>query len=344
MTEIRGQKSAVSKSLALTATFAVTFLGAWLLALSYTAEAQQRAKVARIGVLGGSSASNMSSRLESFRQGLRELGYVEGQTIAIEYRYAEGKRDRHRDLANEMVGIKPDVIVVSSTNLSRAVKQATSTIPIVIASAGDLVGTGLVASLARPGGNVTGLTAISSDLSGKRLELLKEVVPKALRVAVFWFTFPGSQDEDEVKQTEMSAPALGIKIQLVPVRGTDEFHGAFAAMKKENASALVIIQGSVTNTYRKQLVDLAVKNSLPAMCEEAEWAEDGCLLSYGHDPRQNWRRAATYVDKILKDVKPGDLPVEQPRKFDLVINLKTAKQIGQTIPQSVLYRADKVIK
>jgi putative ABC transport system substrate-binding protein len=257
---------------------------------------------------------------------------------------AEGKRDRLPDLVEEMVRLRPDVIVVASTSFSRALKEATTTIPIVVATAGDLVGTGLVASLARPGGNVTGLTDISSDLSGKRLELLKEAVPKALRVAVFWYTFPGSQDEDEVKQTQVIASSLGIKIQLLGVQGTNEFQGAFAAMKKENASALVIIQGSFTNFHRRQLVELAAKNRLPTMCEQATWTEDGCLLSYGNDPHYNWSRAAVYVDKILKGTKPADIPVEQPMKFEFVVNLKTAKQLGLTIPPNVLARADKVIK
>jgi putative ABC transport system substrate-binding protein len=286
----------------------------------------------------------MAPQVEAFRQGLHALGYVEGKNILLEYRYGEGKREQYRDLADELVRLKPDIIVVSSVGLTAAAKKATNTVPIVVAGAGDLLGTGLVASLARPGGNVTGSTSMSTDLSGKRLELLKEVVPKATRVAVFWYTFPRSQDEDEVKQTQASAPPLGLKIQAVPVRATDDFEGAFAQMKRENANALIIIQGSFTSVYRKQLAELAIKHQLPTMCEAPTWTENGCLVSYGRDSRAAWRHAAVFVDKILKGAKPGDLPVEQPTKFELIINLKTAKQIGVTIPQKVLARADRVIK
>jgi putative tryptophan/tyrosine transport system substrate-binding protein len=318
---------------------------ALILAAIQLGEAQQPKKGFRIGYLSPLSEALDSTRRARFRQGLRDLGYVEGKDFTIEFRMAEGQRDRLPELTAEMVGLKPDVIVVSSTSFTRVVKKATNTIPIVVATAGDLVGTGLVASLARPGGNITGLTDISTDLSGKRLELLKEAVPKALRVAVFWNTFPGSQqDEDEVKQTEISALPLGFKIQRVPVRGPNEIERAFAAMKKENAGALVIIQGSFTNFHRSQIVELAAKNRLPTMCEQSMWTEEGCLLSYGNDPHYNWSRAATYVDKILKGTKPSDLPVEQPMKFEFVINLKTAKQIGVTIPPNVLARADKVIR
>ena len=282
--------------------------------------------------------------VESFRQGLRELGYVEGKNIVIDYRYADGQRDRWPDLVQEIVSLKPDVIVMSGTGFIRTAKQVTSTIPIVVAGAGDLVETGVVESLARPGGNVTGTTNISSDLSGKRLELLKEVVPKALRVAIFWRTAPDSQDEDEVKQTQVSATPLGIKIQPVPVRSTDEFQGAFAAIKKGNAGALIIVHGTWTNSYRRELVELAIRHRLPTICETVYWTEDGCLMNYGHDPRYGWRRAAVFVDKILKGAKPADLPVEQPAKFEFIVNLKTAKQIGLTIPPNVLARADKVIR
>jgi putative tryptophan/tyrosine transport system substrate-binding protein len=319
-------------------------LSALFLALCVSVEAQHPKKIARIGVLGGASASALSTSVESFRQGLRELGYVEGKNVVIDYRYADGKPERWPELVQEIVSLKPDVIVMTGTSFIRTAKQATSTIPIVVAGAGDLVETGVVKSLARPGGNVTGSTNISSDLSGKRLELLKEVVPKALRVAIFWRTAPDSQDEDEVKQTQISATPLGIKIQPVPVRSTDEFQGAFAAIKKENAGALIIVHGTWTNSYRKELVELAIKHRLPTMCETIYWTEDGCLMNYGHDPRHGWRRAAVFVDKILKGAKPADLPVEQPAKFDFIINLKTAKQIGLTIPPNVLARADKVIR
>jgi putative ABC transport system substrate-binding protein len=313
-------------------------------AVAIVANAQDSKKVRRIGLLTAGSPSTMAARTEAFRQGLHELGYVEGKNIVIEYRYAEGKRERWPDLASEMVRLKPDVIVVGGTGLTRSVKEATSTIPVVVGGAGDLIGTGLVSSLARPGGNITGSTSISPDVSGKRLELLKQVVPKASRVAVLWYPFPGSQDNDEVKETEAAAQALKIKMQTVAVQGPDEFEKAFAAMKREHANALVIIQGSFTNFHRRQLVELAAKNRLPSMCEPAEFAYDGCLISYGPDVLSFWRRAAIFVDKILKGAKPADLPVEGPTKFALVINLKTAKQIGLTIPQRVLTQADKVIK
>jgi len=306
-------------------------------------QAQQPKKVPRVGFLSPLSPSTDSARREAFLQGLHELGYVEGKNIVIEYRYAGGKLDRLSDLAAEMVGLKPDVIVVSSSRFSAAVKQATSTIPIV-ANGGDLVGDGVVASLARPGGNVTGTTSIAPDLSGKRLELLKEAVPKVSRVAILWYPRPGSNDEKEVKQTEVTGREFGVKVQVLQVRDPNEFEGAFAAMKKENANALVIIQGSFTLFHRKQLVELAAKNRLPSMCETSDWTEDGCLISYGPDPKHRYYRVAFFMDKILKGAKPADLPVEQPMKFELVINLKAAKQIGLTIPQSVLYRADKVIK
>jgi ABC-type uncharacterized transport system substrate-binding protein len=315
-----------------------------LLAVAVIAEAQQPKKIARIAVLSGASASAMSMSVESFRQGLRELGYVEGKNIVIDYRYADGQRERWLDLVQEIVTLKPDVMVMTGTGFIRTAKQVTNTIPIIVAGAGDLVETGVVASLAQPGGNVTGTTNIFADLSGKRLELLKEVVPKALRVALFWRTAPGSQDEDEVKQTQLSAPPLGLKIQLVPIRGTGDFQEAFAVMTKENAGALIIIHGTFTNSHRRQLVELAIKHRLPTICETVYWTEDGCLMNYGHDPRYGWRRAAVFVDKILKGAKPANLPVEQPKNFELVINLNTAKQIGLTIPANVLARADRVIR
>ena len=320
----------------------VWLLATFFLANASHAEAQQVKKVPRIGFLSTGSAATFRSRIEAFRQSLRDLGYSDGKSILIEYRYAEGKRERWADLAAEIVRLQPDVIVVSSTGFTTSVMQATTTIPIVVASASDLVGTGLVASLARPGGNITGLTNIAPDLSGKRLELLKEVVPKASRVAVL--LYPNSTDWNEVKQTESAAPSLGVKIQVLEVRDPKEFDNAYTALTKQQAGALIIILGSFTNFHRRQLVDLAVKNRLPTMCEDAGWTEEGCLLSYGHDPHHNWRRAAVFVDKILKGTKPADLPVEQPMKFELVINLKTAKQIGLTIPPNVLARADRVIR
>ena len=315
-------------------------LCAVLFALCFPVEAQQPKKVPRIGFLVAGSASTNKSRIDAFREGLREVGYVEGKGIVIEYRYAEGKLDRFTDFAAEMVRLNPDVIVVGSTRFAAATKQATNRIPIV-ATGGDLVGEELVASLARPGGNVTGLTNIAPDLAGKRLELLDEVVAKAPRVAIL--RYPGS-DETDVKQTENAARALGVKIQSLQVRDPTDFQAAFATMKRENAKALVIMQGSFTLFHRKQLVALAAENRLPSMCESGPWTEDGCLVSYGPDPAGYYRRAAIFVDKILKGAKPADIPVEQPKKFELVINLKTAKQIGLTIPPNVLARADRVIK
>jgi putative ABC transport system substrate-binding protein len=312
-----------------------------LLVLSIHVDAQQSPKVYRIGMLVAGSVTTHGPRIDAFRQGLRELGYVEGKNIVIEYKYAEGKRERFAELAAEMVRLKPDVIFVGSTPFVAAAKKATSTIPIV-AVGGDLVGAGLVDSLARPGGNVTGSTNISPDLSAKRLELLKEAVTKAARVAVLWGS--SREDEDEVKQTESAARRLGIMIHPVPVRGPDEIIGAFAAMKRENANAVVIIQGSFTNFHIKQLAELAVKNRLPSIGEPPFYADDGCLMSYGSNNDDLWHRSALFVDKILKGRTPADLPVEQPMKFELVINLKTTKQIGLTIPPNVLARADRVIR
>jgi len=319
-------------------------LTAVLLTATPPAQAQQPTKIFRIGMLVTGSASTHKNRIDAFRQGLRELGYVEGKNVVLEYRYGEGKRERYVELATEMVRLKPDVIVVGGTGFTAAAKQATSTIPIVVGGAGDLVGTGLVASLARPGGNVTGSTDISPDLSGKRLELLKEAIPKARRVAVLWHEVAGSTDADEIKQTEIAARAFGINLQVVPVQAPDRFQDAFAAIKKGNADALVIVQGSFTIFHSKQLLELAAKNRLPTMCEGSNVIEAGCLISYGPDQTYGWHRAATFVDKILKGRTPADLPVEQPMKFELIINLKTAKQIGLTIPPNLLARADRVIR
>jgi putative ABC transport system substrate-binding protein len=312
---------------------------ALLSALIFSAEAQQLEKMHRIGILG----TAVSSRLrEAFIQRMGELGYVDGKNIVIVYRYADGKLDRLPEMAAELVRLNVAVIVTSSTAATQAAKKATSTIPIVVGTAGDLVGSGLVASLAKPGGNITGLTAISPDLSGKRLELLTGVLPNASRVAVLWY--PSQWDDLEVKQTEDAAQKLGVKIHAVRVRRPEEFQSAYAAMTKERARAVIIIQGGFTGTYRNQLIELASKSGLPSMCDSPGWAETGCLMSYGPNRSDLYRRAATYVDKILKGAKPADLPVEQPTKFEFVVNLKTAKQIGVTIPPGVLARADRVIR
>jgi putative ABC transport system substrate-binding protein len=319
-------------------------LYALLLALSFPAHAQQATKkVPRIGVLAAPTPSFFSIRFEAFRQGLRELGYLEGKNISIEYRYAEGKLDRLPHLAAELVHLKVDVILTAGESGALAAKNATSTIPIVFAVAEDAVESGLVSSLARPGGNVTGMTVLAADLGGKRLELLKESFPKPVRVAFLW---PSGGPRGNVPFTEMeaTAKALGLKLQSLPVRGLDDYAPAFEAAKREGAQALITTPSPVMNIQRDRIVDFAAKNRLPAIYAAPEFVDAGGLMYYGPGYLDLFRRAATYVDKILKGAKPADLPVEQPTKFELVINLKTAKQIGVTIPQSVLYRADKVIK
>ncbi len=311
------------------------------LTLSSPVAAQQFAKVHRIGILLPGTAE--SSRIkETFVQRMRELGYVDGKNILIQYRYADGKLDRLSEMAAELVRLNVAVIVTGSTPATQAAKKATSTIPIVVGTAGDLVGSGLIVSLARPGGNVTGLTAISPDLSGKRVELLTSVLAKASRIAVLWY--PNQWDDLEVKQTENAAHKVGVNIQSVQVTRPEQFQSAYAVMIKQHAHAVIIIQGGFTGSYRSQIVELTLKNRLPSMCDAPAWAESGCLMSYGPNRSDLFRRAAYYVDKILKGAKPADLPVEQPTKFELVINLKTAKQIGLTIPPNVLARADRIIK
>ena len=317
-------------------------LFAMLLPWPHLALAQQPPKVPRIGLLSPLSPSTHSLQLEAFRNGLRDLGYSEGKNIMIDYRFAEGKGDRLPELAVELARLKVDVMVVASVGATAAAKKASSTMPIVVAAAGDLVGTGLVASLARPGGNVTGFTSMGTDLSGKRLELIKEIAPRAHRIAVLWS--PSKTDADQVKETEVVARALGLTIQSVQVKIPGEIEAGFTAMARERAHALIIVQGNLTLFHRRQIADLALKNRLPSICEQAAWIDEGCLVSYGPDVLYLWRRAATYVDKILKGARPADLPVEQPMKFEFVINLKTAKQIGLTIPPNVLARADRVIR
>jgi putative ABC transport system substrate-binding protein len=285
----------------------------------------------------------MSPAIEAFRQGLRELGYVEGKNLLIEYRWAEAKDDRYAPLAAELVSLGVDVIVTQGTLATIAAKQATSTIPIIVGAAGDLVGEGLVASLARPGGNVTGFTNIDPDLSAKRLQLLKEALPKVSRVAVLYHGGPGG-DQEELRETQTAAKKLGIQIQPLHVLEPDQFQRAYTAMTKERAQALIIFGGSFTTPHRRELLDLAAKTRIPTMCGTPEWSAAGGLISYGHDRLDQWRRAAVYVDKVLKGIRPADLPVQQPMKFELVINLKTAKQIGVTILPNVLVRADRVIR
>jgi putative ABC transport system substrate-binding protein len=305
------------------------------------AEAQDQKKRPRLGVLTGGSASSDSTRIQAFVQGLRELGWVEGQTIIIEYRYAEGKLDRLEKLAAELVATV-DIIIAQAPAAVRAAKNASSMTPIVMAHGGDPVAQGFVANLARPGGNVTGLSNFSAELSGKRLELLKETFPKVYRVAVIWNPdAPGPVLG--FQELEIAAKALKVPLQSLQVRGPKDFDAAFQAAK-EQAGSLVVIQDVVTVTYLKRIVELAAVHRLPAIYMEKEWAEAGGLMSYGVNQPDLHRRAAIYVDKILKGAKPVELPVEQPTKFEFVINLKTAKQIGVTIPPNVLARADKVIR
>src|SRR6185436_2495602 len=313
-----------------------------LLVLHFPAAAQQPARILRIGILSGTFASSNPARVEAFRRRLRELGYVEGKNIATEYRYAEGKLERLPDLAAELVRLKVDVIVTAGVGILPA-KKASLTIPIVFAFAGDPVGTGIVSSLARPGGNITGLSLMAPDLDGKRLELLKEAFPKIARVAFLWEP-GGSRGNPALTDMEAAAKSLGVKLQSLPLRGLDDFKGAFVRAKKEGAQALITTTGTLVSSQQRQVVDFAAKNRLPAMYPYSEFVEAGGLMSYAPSYMDSWRRAADFVDKILKGTKPADLPVEQPTKFEFLVNLKTAKQIGVTIPPNVLTRADRVIR
>ena len=318
-------------------------LGAMLFALCMPAEAQQPTKIPRIGYLSGSSPSTSPARRKAFQQGLRELGYVEGKNIIIEWRFAEEKFDRLPALAAELVRLKVDIIVTAGPQATRPAKQATSTIPIVMAQDPDPIGDGFVASLARPGGNITGLSSLAPELSGKQLELMKEIVPKLSHVAVFGTSInPGNAQN--LKEVELAAKAFGVKLQYLDVLSPDDIETAFQAASKPRADAVLMLPGSVLVLRRAQLTDLAVKSRLPAIYPQTEFTEAGGLMYYGTNTPDLFRRAATYVDKILKGAKPGDLPVEQPTKFEFIINLKAAKQIGLTIPPNVLARADKVIR
>ena len=315
-----------------------------LLALGVIAEAQQTGKVPRIGYLSPTSPSVSPTRIEAFRQGLRELGYVEGKNIVIEYRYAEGKFDRLAALAAELVRLNVDLIVTTGPTVTRAAKETTTTVPIVMATDTDPVGNGFVASLARPGGNITGLSALAPELSGKQLELLKEILPRLSRVAVFG-TSSNPGNAQMLKEVRLAAGAFGVKLQYLEVRGLKGIETAFRAASKERAEAvLYLVAGLVDAGHRTEITELALKSRLPAIYQSRRYVEDGGLMSYGVNIADLDRRAATYVDKILKGRTPADLPVEQPTKFELMINLKAAKQIGLTIPPNVLARADKVIK
>jgi putative ABC transport system substrate-binding protein len=308
---------------------------------AYFTEAQQTKKIPRIGYLSSQSPNFQIPRLKGFQQGIRELGYVEGQNIAIEYRYAEGKMDRLSDLAAELVRLDVDVIVAHGTFTVQRAQQATTKIPIVMTNAGDPVATGLVASLARPGGNVTGLVSTSPELTGKRLELFKEALPNVSRVALLWNP-TNRLTVLQVKEIQAAAPSLGLQIQSLEVRDANDFETAFSEIKKKRAGALLGLSDALANVHASRIADFARKNRLPVMLPDS--VETGGLMSYGVNIPDLFRRAAYYVDKILKGTKPADIPVEQPTKFELVINLKTAKQIGLTIPPNVLARANRIIR
>ena len=321
----------------------VCLLTTALLSIAPFVEAQQPKKVPQIGYLDNASLSAMAGRIEAFRQGLRELGYVDGRNIVIEYRSAEGKVDRLPALAAELAGLAVNVIVTGGATVTRAAKEATTTIPIVMAQDPDPVGNGFVASLARPGGNITGLSSLTADLSGKRLELLKEILPKLSRLAVFE-TSTNIGNARQLRETELAAGAFGVKFQRIDVNGPNDIDIAFKSAMKGRADAGLVLTSAVTDSHQTEIAKLAVKSRLPVIYARAEAVEAGGLVSYGVGIADLCRRAATYVDKILKGAKPADLPVEQPTKFELVINLKTAKQIGVTIPANVLASADRVIR
>ena len=318
-------------------------LNAFLLAFGFSAEAQQPQKVPRIGILELASPTASAEGHKAFREGLHELGYIDGKNIFLEYRYAGGRLDLLPVLTAELVRLKVDAIVTRSTGSIRSAMKASKTIPIVFAAAGAPIEDGLVSSLARPGGNVTGLALLSAELDGKELELLKEAAPKLTRVGFLW-TVGSARADRRVEEVEITAKALGLRLQSLGVKGSDDFDKVFEAARNAGTQALSLVPSPFLFTHRALIFDFAAKNRLPAIYSTSDFVEAGGLMSYGQDILDNWRRAATYVDKILKGAKPADLPVEQPTKFELVINLKAAKRIGLTIPQSVLYRADKVIR
>ena len=320
----------------------VSILTVVVLAFVHPAYAQQPKKVPRIGVLDSGSPSSTAAQRDAFRQGLRELGYIEGQNITVENRYAEGVVE-FPNLATELVRLKVDVIVVPSTPGAQAAKNATTTIPIVFTGVGDPVGTGVVASLAHPGGNVTGLSNLTPELAGKQVEPLKEAFPKISHVAVLWET-ANAGNAVSLREMKVAAEALQVTLQPVEFRSPDDFERAFSAIKREHASALIVLRSPVIRTHRTQIVELATKSRLPAMYPSSELVDAGGLMSYGPNPFEQSRGAARYVDKILKGAKPAELPVEQATKVEFIISLKAVKQIGLTIPPAVLGRADRVIK
>ena len=314
-----------------------------LVVCAVLAQAQQPTKVPRIGFQLDAPTSAVTARIEAFRQGFRELGYIEGKNIIIEWRSAEGKPERRSEIAAELVRLKVDVIVSAGPTVTRAVKEATSTIPIVMAQDPDPIGNGFVASLGRPGGNITGLATLSTEISGKQLELLKEIVPKLSRVAVIGnSTNPG--DSQALREIVLAAGSFEIYLRYLDVLDPKDLETTFRSAAKGRADALVLLGNPILNAHRKPIVDLAAKHRLPAINSRPEYIESGGLMYYGTSYNDSFRRAATYVDKILKGAKPAELPVEQATKFELIVNLKAAKQIGLTIPQRALARADKVIR
>ena len=322
---------------------AIGLFATFLLIIASATHAQQLGKIPRLCFLGNSTEALEASLIGPFREGLRAFGYVEGKNIVTEWRWAEGKYQRFPMLIQELMALKCDVLVTAGTPASLAVKEATTTIPLVMIAVGDPVGTGLIASLAKPGGNITGLTSIASDLEGKRLELLREVVPKTSHIAVIWNPISAFQVISE-KEMQDAARALHIKVLSLGVKGEDDLPNAFAAVVKEKPGALFVLADRLFLHYRTRLMEFALKHRLPGVHAYVELVEAGGLMSYGPNYAEMHRRAAYFVDKILRGTKPADLPVEQPTKFELVINLKTAKQIGVTIPPHVLARADKVIR
>jgi putative ABC transport system substrate-binding protein len=320
----------------------VATLALALLAAPLAAQAQQPSRTPRIGVISTGTLATSRPNVEAFREGLRELGLVEGRTVVIEYRWAEGRAERFHALAVELVGLKVDLILASSTPVALAAKNATTTIPIVFATAADPVGS-LVASLARPGGNVTGLSLLAPEITARQLQLLKEGVRRGSRVAVL-SNPANSYTPRMVTETEAAARSLGLRVHVLGARGADELEGVFAAITKERPDAFFTLADPVLFAHRARIAEFANRNRLPAMYPHREYAEAGGLMAYGADLRENFRRAATFVDKILKGAKPAELPVEQPTTFELIINLRTAKALGLTIPPAVLARADEVIE
>ena len=319
-------------------------LGAMLVMLCSSAQGQQPNKVARIGFLAAPSRTGMSHLTEAFLQGLREVGYVEGKNIAIEYRWADGKFERLPELAAELVRLKVDVIVAAVTQASLAAKNATGAIPIVMVAVANPVDSGLIASLARPGANLTGTSVMNDEVVGKQLELLKEALPAISRVGAMWNPANPVFQKLQLRAVEATARALNVSLQKLEARDQDEIERAFKAIAKERTRALHVLPDPVFTAHRRMIADLALKLHLPAVSGAKESAEAGLLMSYGPSFPESYRRAAIYVDKILKGAKPADIPIERSTKFEFVINLSTAKQIGVTLPQSLLYRADKVIR